>query len=269
MAQTGIPGTLYEIDVTKLGEASGPGGLIGSAVYGYQYFPLKDTVNFEETVPIIIVDKIRIPSNLPNRTEPNKVENQTSIIDVYVGIPVDPSIISGIYSTVNVEPVFIPANLITKIVSLPKVECCDSDDNDIASTLGITPSLLDMGSYPITTAPTQVTYPTTLQYTNLSQPVTVQIISPLPTGELTNWLWKKSSDTSFTEVYNNQLYYSLAELIAGGGYLDIDVRFDDLTGALGGLTTLNSSLIIQAVGEGGTLTDSATIEINVNNLVGL
>lgn len=268
MAQTGIPGTLYEIDVTKLGEASGPGGLIGAAVFGYQYFPLKDEVNLEETVPVIIIDKIRIPSNLPNRTEPNQVKNQTSIIDVYIGIPVDLSIVSGIYPTVNVEPIYIPANLITKIQALPKVECCDVDDNDVSTSLSIIPSLLDMGSYPVASAPLQVTYPTTLQYTNLTQPVTVQITTPLPTGELTNWLWKKSSDTTFITVNGNQLYYSLAELIAGGGYLDIDIRFNDLTGALGGLSNLDSSLNIQAVGEGGTLTDSAVVEININNLLG-
>lgn len=122
MAQIGTPGTLFEIDITKLGEVSGPGGLIGSAIYGHQYSPLTGEINLEETVPIIVTDKIRIPSNIS--------ENQTDVIDVYVGILVDTSITGNIYPVVDVNLVYIPTNLVTKVVALPKI------DGDVTSGPG-------------------------------------------------------------------------------------------------------------------------------------
>ncbi len=114
MAQIGTPGTLFEIDITKLGEVSGPGGLIGSAIYGHQYFPLTGEINLEETVPIIVTDKIRIPSSTS--------DNQTELIDVYVGILVDTSITGNLYPVVDVNLVYIPTNLVTKVVALPKID---------------------------------------------------------------------------------------------------------------------------------------------------
>lgn len=264
MAQSGIPGTLYQIDLTKLGELSGPGGLIGAAVFGFQYFPIKDVIDFEAAVPAVIIDKIRVPSNLPNRTNANKVENQTTIIDVYVCVPPDLASTITVISP-SIDPVYIPAHLITKIVSLPKIECCDVDDNITTQLLRFVPSALNLGTYN-PPYPQDAGLPITIEYNSLTQPVEVSITAD--NGFSTNWVWKKSNETTYVQIIGNNLYYSLGELAAGGGYLDIDIKFIDFPGAIGGSPSVNPTITITADGDGALLTDDAEVEITITNLIG-
>jgi len=125
MAQTGKPGIIASIPYIELGRVSGPGGIIGAIVWGYQYYPLKDEMNFEEVIPMLVIDKINTVSNLPNRTNPNAVENQTHVIDMYMGFQIE-NFEESELNIIGKEVSYIPSHYITKIQALPGIECCDT-----------------------------------------------------------------------------------------------------------------------------------------------
>jgi len=125
MAQIGIKKTLTSVFLDKTGEVSGSGGLIGAVIKGYEYIPLKDFVNFEKEIYILVLDKISTVFNLPNRIEPNTIKKNSYIIDMYIGLVID-DFSNNEYQISNTRIAYIPSHYLISIETLPGIDCCNN-----------------------------------------------------------------------------------------------------------------------------------------------
>jgi len=279
MAQQGIHSTITQVLNSETGRISGAGGMLGAIITGYRYFPLKDTIDFNvdantgipNTITMLVLDKVNTVSTLPNRVDPNNVENKSYTIDMYAGVLVDAAAIADLtdgtaIDFANATIVYIPAQYVTNVVSMPNVDCCTPPE-DTTISLSLTPASQSIGSFnardtdPSTISPTR-TY--TLQYQNLTE----QVIIDMNTGSTTNdaqWQWKKASDSTWLDSETNPIFFSLSELVNGGGYLDIQVRFIGEVFIGTPIGSAQGTFVFQASGESGTLTSSATATITFTN----
>jgi hypothetical protein len=251
MAQPGKHDYLRFLDIKQLGKLSGPNGLSGAIIEGFQYLPLKDLHNFDETIQGIVIDKVKIPTNLPQRTEANQIVNSTNVIDVYVCIKLQ-ALIEGftgseieqilayienpgeddlILDLIDREIAYIPANYVTKVYVLPDVNCCITESTEqILPSLNIVPSTQGFGSF-ITGANTFTTEKTyTIAYQNIQNFIELELLINTDATRI-EWQVKKASQTTWTVLTTStgSLNWSLGEVINGNGYLDFNVRGRFLT----------------------------------------
>lgn len=245
MAQAGKHSYLTTLNTAELGKLSGPDGLAGSIIEGFQYLPLIDSHNFEKKIQGIAIDKVQIAINLPQRTEANQVTSTTNIVNVYVCLllneygPSIPSeteeiltnLINETPLSINItdrEIVYIPSNYITKVYTLPDVNCCSVELT--GHFLEIIPSSQDLGIYStgINTFTSEITY--TIKYQNIQNPITLSLINN-SNSTLVEWQVKKPNSTAFipATLSGNSLSWSLGEVILNNGYIDFELRGKFLT----------------------------------------
>ena len=134
MAQQGHPGTITTLNTSELGKLSGPGGLIGSFIQGYEYNIVKNDLMSENVVYGIIIDKSQMMANLPQQFSKERGDKTiTFVMDFYLCLKItepDPFLnyfANPASTPINIIPseyqiMYVPCNYIQKVYALPEIE---------------------------------------------------------------------------------------------------------------------------------------------------